>query len=63
MYPALARGDFIPWFQPKVDLKTGKICGAEALVRWQKPDGTLLLPGEFVPFLRRTDLSKKWTAR
>ncbi len=50
MYPALARGDFIPWFQPKVDLKTGKICGAEALVRWQKPDGTLLLPGEFVPF-------------
>ncbi len=41
-----------PWFQPKVD-KLGRIVGAEALARWPLPDGSLRLPGEFVPVSER----------
>lgn len=59
MYPALKRNEFVPWFQPKADLKTGKICGAEALVRWQKQDGTLLLPGQFVPVFEANGFIEK----
>lgn len=59
MYPALERREFVPWFQPKTDLKTGKICGAEALVRWQKPDGTLIPPGRFIPFFETNGFIEK----
>jgi diguanylate cyclase (GGDEF)-like protein len=38
------------YLQPKVDLPTGQVVGAEALVRWQHPQRGLLPPGEFVPF-------------
>ncbi|MBL8968005.1 MAG: bifunctional diguanylate cyclase/phosphodiesterase [Spirochaetaceae bacterium] len=41
-----------PWFQPKVD-KLGRIVGAEALARWPLEDGSLRLPGEFVPVSER----------
>ncbi len=50
MKAALKKGEFVPWFQPKVDIHTGKISGAEAVVRWQKENGDLLLPGSFLPF-------------
>lgn len=59
MYPALKQKEFVPWFQPKVDLKTGKICGAEALVRWQKQDGTLIPPGQFVPVFEANGFIEK----
>lgn len=59
MYPALERKEFVPWFQPKVDLRTGDMCGAEALVRWQKPDGTLIPPGNFVPFFEANGFIEK----
>lgn len=59
MYPALERHEFVPWFQPKTDLKTGKICGAEALVRWQKEDGTLIPPGRFIPFFETNGFIEK----
>ena len=38
------------YLQPKVDLKTEKICSAEALVRWKHPTGGLRFPGEFLPY-------------
>ena len=36
---ALKNSEFRVWYQPQIDMRTGKHCGAEALVRWQKQDG------------------------
>lgn len=47
---ALKNNEFIPFYQPKVNLKNGRMCGAEALVRWKK-EGRLILPCEYVPAL------------
>lgn len=47
---ALKNGEFALQYQPKVDLATGAITGAEALLRWHHPIRGLLLPGLFVPF-------------
>ncbi len=41
--------EFIPVFQPKVELETGVVIGAEALARWRRPDGAVVSPGVFVP--------------
>ena len=49
MRASLARGEFILYYQPKVDLKHGRVTGAEALIRWQHPERGLLLPGSFLP--------------
>lgn len=46
---ALAEGQFKVYFQPKYDLMTEKIIGAEALVRWQHPEIGLISPGKFIP--------------
>ncbi|MEG0804574.1 MAG: EAL domain-containing protein, partial [Pygmaiobacter sp.] len=46
---ALETQQFILYFQPKYDLPTGAIIGAEALVRWQHPQKGLILPGAFIP--------------
>ncbi len=46
---AIERREFLLHYQPKVDLETGAITGAEALVRWRHPDRGLLQPGRFVP--------------
>ncbi|HJR71507.1 MAG TPA: EAL domain-containing protein [Gammaproteobacteria bacterium] len=45
---ALSNGDLRLWFQPKLDLKTGEIYGAEALVRWQHHELGLLMPDTFI---------------
>lgn len=45
---ALQRREFVLHFQPRVDLPTGRICGVEALVRWQHPERGLLMPGHFI---------------
>jgi EAL domain-containing protein (putative c-di-GMP-specific phosphodiesterase class I)/FixJ family two-component response regulator len=44
----LANGEFVPYYQPKIDLKTLTVVGAEVLVRWQHPDQGLLTPGDFL---------------
>ncbi len=44
------------YYQPKVDLKTGKIMGAEALIRWIKPDGTMISPNVFIPIAEKTGM-------
>ena len=46
---ALRAHEFVPYFQPKVNMITGQIVGSEALVRWNHPDRGLLAPGAFVP--------------
>lgn len=49
MEMAYKNQEFILYYQPKFDAKTKELKGAEALVRWQKPDGTLISPGIFIP--------------
>jgi diguanylate cyclase (GGDEF)-like protein/PAS domain S-box-containing protein len=53
---ALEREEFRLFYQPKADLVTGRICGFEALLRWQHPDKGMVLPGEFIPVLEETGL-------
>ena len=47
------------FYQPKIDLKTGKIMGVEALIRWIKPDGTIIKPDAFVPIAESSHLIGK----
>lgn len=62
MEQALANGEFVMYLQPKIDLSTNKVGGAEALVRWDDPKFGLVPPGEFIPifeengFVRKVDL-------
>ncbi len=49
MTEALENHEFRVYLQPKMDMFTDKVIGAEALVRWFKPDGTMVSPGEFIP--------------
>ncbi|MDQ1516507.1 MAG: hypothetical protein QOE80_2337 [Actinomycetota bacterium] len=52
----LVAGEFVLHYQPKVDLRTGRITGAEALVRWNHPEKGLLFPDAFVPMAEQTGL-------
>ena len=53
---ALVKGEFCLHYQPVVDLRTGQLAGAEALVRWRHPTRGLLAPMEFVPLAEETGL-------
>jgi diguanylate cyclase (GGDEF)-like protein/PAS domain S-box-containing protein len=48
---ALAGREFVLYYQPKVNMRSGKVIGAEALIRWRHPDKGLLLPGLFLPVI------------
>lgn len=52
----LEKGEFTFFAQPQCNIATGQIVGAEALVRWQKPDGEVLLPGGFIPVLEKNKM-------
>lgn len=58
---ALAAGEFVPYYQPVVDIRSGQLRGAEVLVRWRKPDGSLVLPGAFIPLAESSGLIRKMT--
>lgn len=53
---ATERGDLKLYCQPKIDMRSGELAGAEALVRWHHPERGMILPAEFVPLLESTDL-------
>jgi diguanylate cyclase (GGDEF)-like protein/PAS domain S-box-containing protein len=53
---ALTRGEFRLRYQPIVSLRTGRITGVEALLRWEHPDRGLILPGDFIPVAEETGL-------
>lgn len=53
MNQALEDKEFIVYYQPKYDLQTEEITGAEALVRWKKPDGSLVPPNHFIPLFEK----------
>jgi diguanylate cyclase (GGDEF)-like protein/PAS domain S-box-containing protein len=54
---ALERGDFVLHYQPKVNMRTGQVLGAEALIRWQHPERGLLAPGLFLPIIEDDPLA------
>ena len=58
---ALVRDQFVLHYQPKVDVKTGAIVGAEALVRWQHPTRGLLYPDAFLPAVEQSGLMSTLT--
>lgn len=49
IYKALTNDEFVYYYQPIISLVTGKICHAEALLRWKRPYGSLLMPASFIP--------------
>jgi len=53
---ALEREEFRVYYQPVISLKDGRIAGFEALVRWQRPDVGLVLPGEFISVAEETGM-------
>lgn len=54
---ALARHEFVLHYQPKINMKTGRVIGAEALIRWQHPERGLLLPAAFLPIIENHPIS------
>jgi EAL domain-containing protein (putative c-di-GMP-specific phosphodiesterase class I) len=48
---ALVEREFVLYYQPKVNMRTGKVVGAEALIRWQHPEKGLLPPAAFLPVI------------
>ena len=50
----LKNGEFSPYYQPKVNIKTGRLCGMEALSRWSH-DGQIITPGAYIPIMETND--------
>jgi len=53
---AIELEEFLLHYQPKVELKTGRVVGLEALIRWREKDGKLIPPGLFIPLLEETGM-------
>lgn len=53
---ALEKEEFRLYYQPHIDLRTGQVAGAEALLRWHHPEWGVLSPNVFIPIAEQTDL-------
>lgn len=56
LYQALKNHEFALYYQPKIDVLSGEIRGAEALIRWNHPTRGLVMPGDFISFAEQTSL-------
>jgi PAS domain S-box-containing protein len=59
----IERGEIVPYFQPIVDLESGRVLGYEVLARWLHPDRGMLPPSEFLPLAEETGLLIELGAR
>ena len=59
MQQALENGEFFVVYQPKISLNDDKVCGAEALVRWNNPKEGFMTPDRFIPLFERNGFIKK----
>ena len=59
MHQALKDGEFKFYLQPKVELVTGQLKGAEALVRWIRADGSMIYPDQFIPLFEQNGFCTK----
>ena len=59
---ALKNKEFIIYYQPKIDVVTEKVIGAEALVRWQRTDGSMISPENFIPIYEKNGQIQKLDA-
>jgi len=57
IYQALENNEFVLYYQPKVNMRSGQVIGVEALIRWRHPDRGLLLPGHFLPSIENHAIS------
>jgi diguanylate cyclase (GGDEF)-like protein/PAS domain S-box-containing protein len=66
MRRAIEKEQFLLHFQPKLDLRTGRVNGMEALIRWNDPEAGLVSPAQFIPLLEDTGMihdSGRWAIR
>ncbi len=56
---ALDQGEFVLFYQPKVDMRSGAVLGLEALLRWDHPQQGLIAPMQFLPLIENTGLSSR----
>jgi diguanylate cyclase (GGDEF)-like protein/PAS domain S-box-containing protein len=56
---ALEAEQFVLYFQPKVDMQSGKVLGVEALLRWKHPQHGVIPPAQFLPLIEHTSLSEQ----
>jgi diguanylate cyclase (GGDEF)-like protein/PAS domain S-box-containing protein len=56
---ALDAGQFTLFYQPKVDMRQGKVLGVEALLRWKHPQHGVIAPSQFLPLIEHTGLSAR----
>lgn len=58
---AVARNEFTLHYQPMIDIRKGRVTGAEALIRWNHPDHGLIPPDQFIPLAERTGVIRPLT--